>query len=109
VNPGQNLNYRHIAKEIIVKFFLIIGTFILLSFSTFIQADKYVPEHLCFKPEPPLFMASPYHKKMYQKDISQYKFCIRDFIKDQEQAINIHQEAIKKATSDWNEFVEKES
>ena len=92
-----------------MKFFSIISLFIFLFISTISHADRYVPTHLCFKPEPPLFMSTPYHKKMYNKDVNQYKFCIRDFIKSQEQAITIHNEAIKKATSDWNEFVQKES
>jgi len=82
---------------------------ILSLLATFAQADKYVPEHLCFKPERPLFMASPYHQQLYKQDINQYKFCIRNFIKDQERAILIHQESIKKATSNWNEFIEKDS
>ncbi|MFK5985672.1 MAG: hypothetical protein QM479_09615 [Pseudomonadota bacterium] len=74
-----------------------------------VLADKYVPGHLCFKPERPLFMASSYHQELYKQDIKQYKFCIREFIKEQERAIRIHNEAIKKSTSDWNEFVEEDS
>ena len=85
------------------------GLVLLLSLSFAVQADKYVPAHLCFKPDRPLFMASPYHQKLYREDIKQYKFCIRDFIKEQERAIIIHKESIKKATSDWNEFVEEDS
>jgi len=92
-----------------MKLISIILGLVLLSLAAFVQADKYVPEHLCFKPERPLFMASPYHRQQYKQDINQYKFCIRDFIKDQERAIIIHKEAIKKATSNWNEFIEKDS
>lgn len=92
-----------------MKYISILPGLILLSLATFAQADKYVPEHLCFKPERPLFMASPYHHQLYKQDIKQFKFCIRDFIKDQERAIMIHKESIKKATSNWNEFVEEDS
>ncbi len=82
---------------------------ILLVTASASSADKYIPEHLCFKPEKPLFMASRYHQELYQQDVKRYKFCIRDFIREQEQTIIIHQEAIKKATNDWNEFVEEGS
>jgi len=92
-----------------MKLVLILPGLILLLLANFVQADKYVPTHLCFKPERPLFMASPYHQNLYQQDIKQFKYCIRDFIKEQERQNIIHQEAIKKATSDWNEFIEKES
>lgn len=92
-----------------MKLLPIISLFIFLSTSAVTYADRYVPTHLCFKPESPLFMTTPYHKKMYDKDVNRYKFCIRDFIKAQEQAITVHKSAIKKATSDWNEFVQKES
>jgi hypothetical protein len=92
-----------------MKLVLILPGLMLLLLASLVQADKYVPAHLCFKPERPLFMASPYHQQLYQQDIKQFKFCIRDFIKDQEQRIIIHKEAIKEATSDWNEFIEKDS
>ncbi len=91
-----------------MKFILVItGIVLLQSWSLIVHADKYIMAHLCFKPERPLFMASPYQQKLYKQDINQYKFCIRDFIKEQERAITIHKEAVKKATSDWNEFVEE--
>lgn len=92
-----------------MKLILMLPGIMLFFLATFVQADKYVPAHLCFKPERPLFMASPYHQRLYKQDIKQYKFCIRDFIKEQERLILIHNEAMKKATSDWNEFIEKES
>ncbi len=94
--------------KIILNFRLVL--ILLLSLvSQLVFADKYVPEHLCFKPERPLFMASSYHQEIYQQDIKQYKFCIREFITDQERAIIIHKESIKKATGHWNEFVEEDS
>jgi len=73
-----------------------------------IFADRYIPSHLCFKPEKPLFMASPYQHQQYNNDVTTFKFCIREFVKNQERAIIIHQEAIKKSTSDWNEFIQEE-
>ena len=91
-----------------IKSFLAVNSMAIILLSPFaVCADKYIPEHLCFKPEKPLFMASKYHKQIYEEDVKRYKFCIRDFIREQEQMIIIHKEAIKKATNDWNEFMEE--
>ena len=53
-------------------------------------------------------MAGPYQHQQYKNDVKTFKFCIRQFVKNQERAIIIHQEAIKKSTSDWNEFIQEE-
>ncbi|MBF0266769.1 MAG: hypothetical protein HQL46_16015 [Gammaproteobacteria bacterium] len=90
----------------------IISTLISLTFlmgiSTLSFADSYVPAHLCFKPERPLFISTIYQKEKYKNDVTTFKFCIREFVKNQERAMMIHQAAVKKATSDWNEFVQEE-
>ena len=91
-----------------MKITVIASLLVLMMTFTPVIADRQVPSHFCFKPERPLLMASPYHHKRYEKDVKTYKFCIREYVKTQERAIVMHQEAIKKATDDWNEFVQED-
>ncbi|MFK5894202.1 MAG: hypothetical protein QM504_13355, partial [Pseudomonadota bacterium] len=81
--------------------FLLCCVNLLIFIHSVAYADKFVSEHMCFKPDKPLFMASAYYQKSYQKDISDYNFCMNEFIKGQEKGILTHQQAIKKATNDW--------
>ena len=83
-------------------------TILSIGLSHFSYADRYVPTHLCFKPEKPIFISSVYQQEKYKKDVTTFKFCIREFVKNQERSMLIHQEAIKKSTSDWNEFVQED-
>lgn len=83
---------------------LMLTLFILLFININAHADKYVLSHLCFKPEKPLFMASFFQHELYKKDIGNYKLCIRRFINSQERAIVAHQDAIKEASEELEQF-----
>lgn len=64
-----------------------------------------MPSHWCYKPSKPLYFASSYDQKVYKKDTANYKLCIEVFIKSQKKDIGMHQQAIKVATDDWNNFI----
>lgn len=88
----------------------------LLIFSLFLMAitpvtvslaDEYPPSHMCFMPEPPLFLASRRHKERYYEDVNRYRLCMNEFIQDQQEAIRMHEAAIKHARTELKKYQKK--
>ena len=87
------------------KVYLFFYASLLIFTSSLSYSDEYLRYHWCYKPGKPLFFASSYDQKLYDKETIIYKKCIQKFIKEQEKDITIHQQAIKKATDDWDIFL----
>ena len=79
-----------------------------LVFTSFAQADGYVPSPYCTAPKKPLIFSPKYYQDRYTIDVQKYKNCLMDFVREQEEAVRIHKLAAENATKEWNHFVGKQ-
>ena len=70
-------------------------------------ANEYPPTHMCFKPKPPLFMASSQHKEQFIRDSKRYEDCLKQFVRDQYEAIRMHETAIQQSSAEWDKFAQE--
>jgi hypothetical protein len=75
----------------------LVFTVFLLLFSVNIQANTFVQEPHCFKPNKPLIFSPQAYISRYEQDVKEYRQCIYLFISKQEQAIQVHKESIRHA------------
>lgn len=72
------------------------------------SADTFTPSHLCSKPYKPFQFNSEWELENFTNQVRSYKTCIMDFIEEQEDAIQKHQDAAEEAITEWNDFVNYE-
>ena len=75
-----------------------------LVFSQSLSADPYAPVPHCYKPLKPLMLTTFYYKKRFQEDVSEYRICLKNFIKQQDQFVSMHQKAGKNAQAVLDTF-----
>lgn len=80
--------------------------FLLLQSSAW--ADIWEPSHHCTKPYKPIQFTSQWELDSFNDDVRRYKRCIEEFVEEQEQAIENHQQAAEDAIDEWNSFVRME-
>ena len=68
-------------------------------------ADSSAPSHSCRKPGKPADIKTQQEADKLNDAVSQYKSCIEDFVRQQEDAATIHRRAANEAISEWNDFV----
>ena len=71
-------------------------------------ADMFAPSHGCRKPLKPYEFTSEFEIESFKSDVDRYERCIDDFVREQKQAAQAHQDAAKEAVADWNRFVRLE-
>jgi hypothetical protein len=68
-------------------------------------ADSSVASHSCRKPGKATDIKTQQQADKFNEAVSQYKSCIEDFVRQQEEAAMIHRRAANEAISEWNDFV----
>ena len=71
-------------------------------------ADDWVPSHHCRRPHKPYEFTDDYERDSFKRDVEAYEECIDNFVHQQKEAAQRHQEAAKKAIDEWNSFVRLE-
>ena len=69
------------------------------------NADSSVPSHSCRKPTKPAEIKTQQEADKFNEAVSNYKSCIEDFVRQQQDAAVNHQRAASQAVTEWNEFV----
>lgn len=72
------------------------------------SADTFTPSHFCSKPYKPFQFNSEWERESFINQVRRYKTCIMDFIEEQEDAMQKHQDAADEAITEWNNFVNYE-
>jgi len=70
---------------------------ILMFISLNTVANSFMSEPSCFAPNKPLIFSPNSYIERYNLDVIEYKSCIYRFIKEQEQAIILHEKSIENA------------
>ena len=73
-----------------------------------VLADMFSPSPSCSKPSKPYEPASQWELDNFNDDVEQYKRCISDFVEEQNEAVQTHQQAASDAIDEWNRFVNYE-
>ena len=68
-------------------------------------ADSSAPSHSCRKPGKAAEIKTQQEADKFNEAVSQYKSCIEEFVRQQEDAAMIHRRAANEAISEWNDFV----
>ena len=68
-------------------------------------ADSSMPSHSCRKPGKVVEIKTQQEGDKFNEAVSQYKSCIEDFVRQQEDAAMIHRRAANEAINEWNDFV----
>ena len=68
-------------------------------------ADSSAPSHSCRKPGKAAAIKTQQEADKFNEAVSQYKSCIEEFVRQQEDAAMIHRRAANEAISEWNDFV----
>jgi hypothetical protein len=71
-------------------------------------ADMFTPSHSCSKPYKPYQFTDQYQIDSFQSEVETYKYCIQEFIDEQNDAARKHQDAAQEAIDEWNSFVNYE-
>lgn len=69
------------------------------------SADMFAPSHSCFQPSRPYEFRDEWERDNFLSDVDTYRACIEDFIEEQNEAANGHQQASEDAVDEWNNFV----
>jgi hypothetical protein len=72
------------------------------------NADMFQPSPACYKPRKPYKFNSKWEIDDFYAQVERYKRCISDFIEEQKQAIQVHQNAADEAVDEWNRYVKTE-
>jgi hypothetical protein len=72
------------------------------------HADSSEPSHSCRKPHAPISPTSKWEWDNFRDDVDRYKRCIKDFVQEQQDAIENHKRAAEEAIDEWNRFVRYE-
>ena len=68
-------------------------------------ADSSAPSHSCRKPGKPGEIKTQQEADKFNEAVNQYKTCIEEFVRQQEDAAMVHRRAASQAISEWNDFV----
>ena len=67
-------------------------------------ADMIEPSHDCNQPDVPFEFQDQYEREQFRADVDEYKFCIAEFVEEQQDAIRKHNSAADDAIEEWNSF-----
>jgi len=81
---------------------------VLLLVSSPTIADMLQPSHSCIKPYKPYEFTDQWQLDRFKGEVEMYKQCIADFIEEQNEAIENHQQAAEEAIDEWNHYVDFE-
>lgn len=70
---------------------------ILMALTLNAYANSFMSEPSCFAPNKPLIFSPNSYIERYNLDVVEYKKCIHRFIKEQQQAIVLHEKSIENA------------
>lgn len=87
-------------KKIIIPLY-----FLLISSCAF--ADMFAPRPYCNAPIKPYTFNNQWEIDRFESDVERYKLCITDFVKKQQDAIDVHSKAAQDAIDQWNSFVNR--
>ncbi len=73
-----------------------------------VMADMFTPSHSCSKPYKPYQFNSQWELDNFNNEVESFKLCISDFVDEQNEAAQRHQEAASDAIDEWNNFVNYE-
>lgn len=73
-----------------------------------VMADMFTPSHSCSKPYKPYQFNSQWELDNFNDEVQSFKRCISDFVDEQNEAAQRHQEAASDAIDEWNNFVNYE-
>ena len=92
-----------------MKIKVILSIFTLISVMAFpAMADMFAPSHSCSKPYKPYQFDDQWELDRFNDDVQRYKRCISDFVDEQNEAAEQHQEAANDAIDEWNTYVNYE-
>lgn len=77
----------------------------LLVFGSTAYGDMSPPAHKCIRPLKQTAFATQAQLERYKVEVELYRSCLEAFIKEQEQAIEVHRQAAQQAIDEWNKFV----
>ena len=69
------------------------------------SGDSSAPSHSCRKPTKPVEIKTQQEADKFNEAVNNYKSCIEDFVRQEEEAAMNHRRAASQAVSEWNEFV----
>lgn len=72
------------------------------------KADSYSDSPSCSKPHKPYDFSDEWERDNFFDDVDRYKRCIEDFVEEQNDAIENHQDAANEAIEEWERFVRYE-
>ena len=98
---------EEITEDNTMKWFRL-SPIMLLVFASTLSADMFTPSHGCSKPYKPYQFTAEWEIQNFRNQVSQYKNCIADFVDEQNEAAQAHQEAAEEAIAEWNNFVNYE-
>jgi hypothetical protein len=70
-----------------------------------VSAETVLPSHNCTAPLKQREFATQFQLDRYKSIVDLYRTCLDAFVREQEQAIELHRQAIQNAIDDWNKFV----
>jgi hypothetical protein len=80
-------------------------TVVFLGFAALANADSTPPSHSCRKPAKPAEIKTQAEADKFNEAVSNYKACIEEFVRQQQEATANHQRAATQAVTEWNGFV----
>ncbi len=86
----------------------LIMALVTLAISLPVLADMFTPSHSCSKPYKPYQFNSQWELDNFNDDVQRFKRCISDFVEEQNEAAEKHQQAASDAIDEWNRFVDYE-
>lgn len=72
------------------------------------SADSYQPSPSCSKPYKPYQFNSKWELDNFNNEVDRYKRCIKEFVEEQQQAVENHRSAARDAVDEWNRYVRSE-
>lgn len=78
---------------------------LLLGVTSVAYADLFAPSHSCYEPWKPYEFSSRWEAENFRSEVEEYRQCIADFVEEQKEAIERHQEAAEEAIDEWDRFV----
>lgn len=83
----------------------VLYTFLLAGLILPALSDTFRPSHSCSKPYKPIQFNTEYEVEQFNMAVERYKRCINDFVEEQMDEAEKHQEAANEAIQEWNNFV----
>jgi hypothetical protein len=87
---------------------IVIAGIVISVASLSVFAEMFSPTSLCSKPYKPYEFNTQWELDSFNDDVDRYKSCISDFVEEQNEAAESHQQAANDAIEEWNSFVNYE-